>query len=241
MLSTFYNFVFYEPLYNGLVFLIDKIPFHDLGFAIIALTLIVRFILFPFTHKSVITQRKIKEAGPEIEKIKKKLKDNKEEQAREVMALYKRHGINPFSSFLTMLIQVPVLITIFIILGKGIGFDADILYSFVHLQPLDQINTVFLGFFDMLKPSYFFAVLAGVTQFFQIRLAMPKTSTQPTKEKSFGGELQKSLNVQMKYIMPVFIVFIALRFSAALPLYWTTSNIFAILHEIIVKRKAEKL
>lgn len=239
MLSAFYNFVFYEPLYNGLVFLINETPFHDLGFAVVALTLIVRLILFPFGHKSVITQRKIKEVTPEIEKIKDKLKNNKEEQAREVMALYKKHGINPFSSFLIMFIQIPVLITIFIILRKGISFDGDILYSFVELP--SQINTVFLGLFDMLKPSLFLAFLAGFSQFFQIKLAMPKTSNQFSGGKSFKNELQKSLNIQMKYIMPIFVVFISMRFPGALSLYWTTSNVFAILHEIIVKRKAEKL
>lgn len=241
MFSAFYNLVFYKPLYNGLVFLVDKIPFHDLGFAIIALTLIVRVILFPLGHKSSMTQRKIKEVNPEIEKIKDKLKDKKEEQAKEIMALYKRHGINPFSSFLMALVQIPVLITIFIILRKGASFDESILYSFVNLPPPSLINNYFLGYFDMLKPSYVFSILAGVSQFFQIKLAMPSLGGSKKGGKSFKDELQKSLNIQMKYIMPVLIAFISLSFSAALPLYWTTSNVFAILHEIIVKKKAEEI
>jgi len=239
MLSAFYNFVFYKPLYNGLVFLIDKIPFHDFGFAVIALTLIVRVVLFPLGHKSAIAQRKIKEINPEIEKVKSKLKDKKEEQAKEIMALYKKHGINPFSSFLMVLVQIPVLITIFLILRNGISFDAGILYSFIEVPA--QINTHFLGFFDMLKPSYFFAILAGLSQFFQIKLSMPSLKGINKGSKSFKDQLQKSLNVQMKYIMPIFVIFISLRFSAALPLYWTTSNIFAILHEIIVRKEAQKI
>ncbi len=241
MLGTFYNVIFYKPLYNGLVFLIDKVPFHDLGFAVVALTLIVRLILFPFVHKSTITQKKIKDIAPEVDSIKKKLKDNKEEQAKQIMALYKKHGISPFSSFLVAIIQIPILLTLFIIIKKGISFDAGMLYSFVGLPT--QIHTVFLGIFDMLKPSYFLAITAGLSQYVQTKMMLPAANKQNKDKgkKSFTDELQKSLSTQTKYIMPIFVAFVASRFSAALPLYWTTSNLFAILHEIIVKKKAEKI
>ena len=100
---------------------------------------------------------------------------------------------------------------------------------------------MFLGFIDITKPNLLIALLAGLSQFFQIKLAIPKIKKISNKNKSFKDELQRSMSIQMKYIMPIFIVFIANRFSSGLALYWTVSNIFAIFHEVIVAKKARLL
>ncbi|MFC1625285.1 YidC/Oxa1 family membrane protein insertase [Patescibacteria group bacterium] len=239
MIGDIFHIIFYQPLHNILVFLTGILPFHDLGLAIIILTVAVRFIIFPFSHKSVVTQRKIKEIEPEISKIKEKLKDNRQEQTKQIMDLYRKHGISPFSGFLMLLIQFPIFIALFILLKKGVDLDGDVLYSFVKLP--EKINTIFLGFIDLSKSKYLLSILAGLSQFFQIRLAMPKTKKPQTKDHSFKGELQRSMSLQMKYIMPVIIFFIAQRFSSGLALYWTISNVFAILHEIVVAKKAKKI
>jgi len=239
MISSIFNIIFYQPLYNSLVFLTSVLPFHDLGLAIIFLTVIVRFILLPLSHKSVVTQRKIKEIEPEISKIKNKLKDNREEQARQTMALYKEHGISPFSSFFALLVQFPVFIALFLLLKSDSLFDPNNLYSFINFP--QEVNMFFLGIVDLSRANYFFAAFAGISQFFQIRLAMPQTKRNTTKDHSFKAELQRSMSVQMKYIMPIFIFFIAMRFSSGLALYWTVSNVFAIVHEIAVSKKAKKL
>jgi len=241
MFSDIFNFIFFKPLYNGLIFLVDTLPFHDLGLAVVILTIIVRFVILPLTHRSVVTQKKMKQIEPEIKKIKEKFKNSREEQARKTMELYRAHGISPFSGFLMLLIQFPILIALFLLLKNGVvGIEERfyLLYPFVA-QP-EVISQTFLGVFDISKPSYVLAALAGISQFIQIKLSFPKigeNKSQKNKNPSLKSEFQRSLSLQMKYIMPVFIFFIALKFSSGLALYWTTSNVFAIVHEIIVANK----
>ncbi|MBU1179066.1 YidC/Oxa1 family membrane protein insertase [Patescibacteria group bacterium] len=239
MIGNIYQIVFFQPLYNGLIFLTKILPFNDLGLAIVFLTVIVRFILFPLSHKSIVTQKKIKILEPEINKIKNKHKEKQEEQTKQIMALYKNHGINPFSGFFLILIQLPVFIALYTILRNFSAINSDLLYSFLGV--VEKVNTSFLGLIDISKPSYLISILAGLSQFFQIKLSLPPGKKIPQKERSFKDELQRSMGIQMRYVMPVFIFFIAQRFSSGLALYWTTSNIFAIFHEIIVARKAKKL
>lgn len=239
MLSAIYNTIFFEPIYNLLVVLVKIIPFNDLGVAIVLLTIIIRLILFPLNHKATVTQRKMKEIQPEMERLKVKYKDNKEEKARQIMELYSNHGISPFSSFFAILIQLPVFITLFVLLKAGFSYNSEAIYSFISFPV--NISTFFLGIIDITNPSLFISVLAGVTQFFQINLAMPKTEKIKSNKPSLKDQFQRSMSMQMKYVMPIFIIFIAQRFSSGLALYWTASNSFAILHELIVSKKADKI
>lgn len=244
---TVYNTIFHQPLFNGLVFLINIVPFHDIGIAVIVLTFIVRIILFPFTHKSVRTQVKMKELEPQLKKIKEEFKDQKEEQARRTMELYRKHGVSPFSGCLMVLLQLPVLIALYRVFFAPIGADG--LYSFVHLP--ETINTVFLGFIDMGKRSIILAALAGVSQYMQVRLSIPKRqkeetikprAEQKTESKwGFQDEFTRAVSFQTLYIFPGLIFFLSLGFPSAVTLYWTTSNLFAIIHESIVRNKAKRL
>jgi membrane protein insertase Oxa1/YidC/SpoIIIJ len=113
------------------------------------------------------------------------------------------------------------------------------LYSFVP-KP-DVINTIFLGLIDVSKKSIILGVLAGISQFISVRLSIPPHV--PTSDKpSFKDDLAKSMNMQMRYIMPVFVFFISLGVSGAVSLYWITSNIFTIGQELYFRKtvKAEK-
>lgn len=233
-----FNTVFFEPLTNALVFLIGVMPFHDIGLATIVLTLVVRFIIFPLNHRSIKTQIKMKELEPEIKKIKERIQKNSQEQARRIMELYRAHGINPFSGFVTLLVQIPIIIALFKVFSTGINIDSSILYSFVSAP--EAINSKFLGFIEMGEKSYILGALTGITQFFQMRLAVPPIKKE-AGEKSFKSDFARNMNIQMRYVLPVFIFFIASRFSAALALYWTTMNVFAIVHESFVRRKAKKI
>ncbi len=239
MIGYFFHIIFYKPLYNALVFLVGAIPFHDAGVAVVILTLIVQFIIFPFRHKSVITQRKMREIEPEIKKIKEQFKKNPQEQTKQTMALYRTHGISPFSGFLMLLIQLPIFIALYKLFSAGIKFDSVDLYSFITLS--DIINTKIFGLVDIFRSNYVLAFLAGATQFFQMQLALPKIKKPDAGSGSFQESLSRSMSVQAKYIMPIFIFFIALRFSAGLALYWTTMNVFAIVHEAIVAYRARKI
>lgn len=239
MISLIFNKVFYEPLLNSLVWLIGILPFHDVGIAVIILTIIVRLIIFPFTHNATVTQTKMKHLEPELKEIKEKFKNNNQEQTKKIMELYKRHGINPVSGLLALFVQIPILFALYKVFLAGGGFDVSHLYSFISIP--NFINTKFLGIIEMSQKSYVLAILASVSQFFQMRRAMPPIKKSSNGTNSFKDNLAKSMSIQMRYIMPLFVFYIALKFSSALALYWTTMNIFAIVHETIVRKKAEKI
>jgi len=212
-----------------------------MGLAIISLTIIVKSALLPFAHKSVKTQAKIREIDPHIKAIKAQNIPDKQEEARQVMELYKQHGVNPFSGCLLFLIQIPIIFALYWVFLKGLPNNPDILYSFVSLP--DNINTNFLGFIDIGKKSILLALLAGISQFFQIKLSMPSLGADVDKNtpKTFKDELAKSMSMQMRYVMPIVVAVVAYTISSAVALYWVTSNVFSIGHELLVKRKAKSI
>ena len=235
-MSYLFNLFFYQPLYNGLIFLIGVLPWADIGIVVIVFTCVVKFILFPLSKKSVITQIKMKEIQPELDAIKEKYKENKQEQALKVMALYKERKINPFSGILLIFIQIPIIFALYFVFLKGglPEIKTDLLYSFIKIP--SQINISFLGFMDITQKSYLMAFLAAFTQFFQVKFAIPKTKKTNTKQNSFKDDLAKSMSIQMKYILPIIIFFISRGLPAVVALYWTTSNLFAIGQEFYLRR-----
>ncbi|MEK7107935.1 MAG: YidC/Oxa1 family membrane protein insertase [Patescibacteria group bacterium] len=235
-MASFFHTIIFVPLYNGLVFLIDITPFADVGIAVIVFTCIVKLLMFPLSKKAVKTQMAMKAIEPETEKIKNQFKNNREELARQTMALYKKHQVNPFSSFAVILIQIPIILGLYYVFFKGglPTINTDWLYSFVAAP--DKVNMLFLGLLDISKKSILLALLAGVTQFFQAKLAMPPIKPRGDKP-DFKADLARSMGLQMRYIFPVVVVFIAYSISGAIALYWTTSNIFAIGQELVIRRQ----
>jgi YidC/Oxa1 family membrane protein insertase len=235
MISAVFNEIFFRPLFNVLVFLTGILPWHDLGLAVILLTVGARFLIFPLTHRAAKTQNQMKILEPELKKIKNEIKD-REEQARLTMELYKKHGINPFSSVFFTFLQLPILIALYLVFRENLISNAGHLYSFISFPA--AIHTNFLGFIELSRPSVFLAVLAGISQFFQMKLAQPPKNPVEKKETP---DFARLLGLQMTYFMPVFLIIIALRFPAAVSLYWTTVSLFAIVHEGIVRKKAKKI
>ena len=237
MISTAFHAAIYDPLYNGLVFLVGVIPSHDVGLAVIALTILVRIILFPLSRRAVETQLAMKKIAPQVEALKVKYKNNREEQGRATFALYKEHGVHPFASFGLLLLQIPVLLALYWIFALG-GLpevDATLLYPLVHLPA--SVNMEFLGVMNMAEKSVILAALAGVTQFIYTRLSMgPRHSATPI-ESTLGSDMAKSFDLQARYVLPAMVGVIAFYVSAAAPLYWVTSNIFMILQEYAAGRR----
>lgn len=239
MLLNIWNYLLYWPLINALAFLISIIPFGDVGFAVIILTILVKIILFPLSKKSIQNQAVMNILSPELEKIKKN-SQNKEEQARLTFEIYKKYKVNPFSGCLLMLIQTPILIALYYVFYKGIDLNKDILYSFIHLP--ENINMIFLGFIDISKKSILLAFLAGISQYFQAYF-MPKADTASMSPGSFQESFTKSMQTNIKYIFPI-IIFIILgtdlfgfSLSGAVALYFITSNIFSIGQQIYLNKK----
>lgn len=236
MIGGIFNTFFYNPLYNGLVFLISTVPFADVGIAIILLTVLVKLILFPLSRKAVRTQLIMKELEPELNELKEKYKKDKQQQARKVMDLYKEKGVNPFSGILLIFIQIPIILALYWVFFRG-GLpkvDTSLLYTFVSVP--QTVNMIFLGLVDMSGKSMVLAVLAGITQYFQIKLTLPPLKNR-NENPTLKEDLARSFQLQMRYILPVFVLVFSYIISAAVALYWLTSNIFAIGQEIVVRRK----
>ena len=243
MLLNIWNTFLYEPLINALAFLVSIIPGGDLGIAVIFLTIFVKLALFPLSQKSIKNQAAMNMLAPELEKIKKS-GGSREEQARLTFELYKKHKTNPFSGCLLVLIQIPIIFALYFVFLKGIKFDGGLLYSFVHVP--EHINTMFLGLIDVSQKSLVLAILAAVSQYFQAYF-MPKLASSSGNTGSFQESFAKSMQMQMKYIFPVFIFiilytdFLGVSLSGAIALYWITSNIFAIGQQIYVNKTERKV
>ncbi len=219
--------LFYQPIFNLLVFLYNIVPNHDLGIAIIILTLIIRLVLYPLSKKSIKAQKELQNIQPEIEKLKEEYKDDKEKMGPELMALYKKHKINPFSSCFPMLVQLPFLIAIYRVFFDGLTKEGSMsaLYSFVS-NP-GTLNPVAFGFLDLSEKSLIMALLAGAGQFWQSKMMINK------KQK---GQVN-SMGTQMMYFMPVITVVIGANFPSGLTFYWFLTTLFSVAQQYIILGK----
>ena len=229
---TIFNEALYRPLFNALIWIYNIIPGNDLGIAIILLTVLIRFILYPLSKKAIQSQKAINVLQPKIKEIQKKYK-NKEEQAKIMMELYKTHKVNPMAGCLPILVQLPILIALYRVFFSGLNPETlNILYSFV--QRPETINPIFLGL-NLDEKSVPLAIVVGIVFFIQTKLSMPKKDKQKaqTKKSAFGEMFQK----QMLYLFPIFIVFILLRLPSALGLYLLVGGIFMAFQQYLTKKK----
>ncbi len=242
MISNVFHALVYNPLYNGLVFLVDIVPFHDVGIAVIVLTIIARFILYPLSKKAIQAQLAMKNIAPQVEELKKKHKEDREAQSKAIFALYKERDIHPFAGLAVVLVQFPILIGLYLVFSRG-GLpqvDTSLLYNFVHAP--NFVNMEFLGLLDMRSHSMLLAVLTALTQFLYTRLSMgPRATLDPTPvESSLSGDMAKSFDTQARYVLPGIIGVISYSVAAAAPLYWVTSNTFMILQELVSGKRFGK-
>ena len=239
-MSQIFTVVFYQPILNLLVFLYNIVPGHDIGLAIIIMTVVIKLILLPLSKQSIKSQKALQEIQPKIDEIKKMYADKKEEQGRAMMELYKKEKVNPFSSCLPLLIQLPFLWAVFRVFRAGLsGQSLDLVYSFIY-RP-EVIDTISLGFINLAKPNVILAILAGLAQFWQAKMMTtkkPEVKSEGSKDES----MMAAMNKQMLYMMPALTVFIGLSFPGGLALYWLVTTVLTALQQLYVfkKNKHEK-
>ncbi|WKZ28929.1 MAG: YidC/Oxa1 family membrane protein insertase [Patescibacteria group bacterium] len=223
-----YHAVLYQPILNLLVGLYDVL-FSDFGLAILALTVIVRGVLWPLTHKALENQKAMLDIQPKIKEIQAKYKDNKEEQAKAMMAVYAEHKVSPFSSCLPLLVQLPLFIALYQVLSAGLKSEnLNALYGFVP-NP-GTISTVSLGFLDLAQRSIPLAVLAAAAQYVQAKM-MQRKDVKVHGEASKDEDTMAIMNKQMLYMMPAMTLFIGWNLPAGLTLYWLLTNLAMILQQ----------
>lgn len=225
-----YQLIFYRPILNLLVYFYETVAIWDFGIAIILVTILIRLVLYPLFHKGAKQQMVMQRIQPKIKKIQELHKNNKEKQAQALMDLYKEHGVNPFSSILLLIVQIPIMIALYWVVRSALTpGDITGLYSFVA-QP-QAINALFLGFFNLAQPSVVLILLAALAQYFQAKLAI-------YRDPSDKGPLAPAEKMarQMVFIGPLVTIFIFYTLPAAVGLYWLVTSLFSIGQQIVINR-----
>lgn len=229
---SLYLTILYRPILNFFVALYNHLPGHDIGLVILVLTIVIRLVLYPLTKSSIKSQKSLQELQPKMEEVKKQYANDQQKQAQALMALYKTNKVNPFSSCLPILIQLPILIALYSVMRNGLtlpdlGKD---LYAFV-VNP-GQLNAISLGYFNMAKPNFVLAILAGGAQFWQAKTLSRK---MPPKNAGAGAKdegMAAMMNKQMLYMMPAMTVIIGMGLPAGLTLYWFFSTLLTALQQV---------
>jgi YidC/Oxa1 family membrane protein insertase len=236
MFDTF----FYEPIYNLLVLVLTYVPAHDIGAAILVVTLIVKAILLPLNMSMLRGQYAMKRVEGEIKEIREKYKDSPKEAGMKTMEVYKREKINPFASLFNLLIQIPVIIALYLVFSKGFKVDPESLYSFISFP--DNLNTIAFGIFDVTKRNVTIAVLAGISSYILARRqTQSMVVTKKPGEETLQDQFMKSMRVQLLYILPIIIGFSAAIVPAALGFYWFISSVIGYFQDVYMKWKLSHL
>lgn len=264
-MGDFFNSVFVHPIINvliGIYQLLSAIQFpYALGFSIVLLTGLIRFLLYPLTTSQMKMSKKMQEITPHLNKLKDKHKNDAKTLQAETMKLYKEFGFNPASGCLPLLIQIPIFIALYSALNlvitstpKAVVENLNkILLPFLHVQ--SPLNFDFFGVSLAARPSDWqkegFALLAipvitAVLQLVQSKMmTQRKTKTNGEKNKKYTHkkeakksdqeDMQKMMQIQMTYLMPLFIGYISYGFPIGLALYWNIFNVFGILQQYKVQ------
>ena len=234
-----FHTIFYEPIYNLLVFFLEIVPLHDIGASIILVTVVVKVILLPLNISAVRSQHALKKVEVEIKKVRELHKGDPQTSGAKMMEIYKREKINPLSSIFTIILQIPVFIALYLVFSKGITLDTNSIYSFVSFP--ENLHTKAFGILDVTNKNIIVGLLTGITAYLLARrqAADMVTPTEKNKksEPSFQESFQQSLKVQILYVFPVVILFTASFLPSAIGVYWITSNLLGIAQDYYIKKK----
>lgn len=236
-MTSLFHTILYQPLLNILVFFYNIIPGHDFGVAIIILTILIRLLVWPLAKQSIKAQKSMSLLQPKVAALKTQYKDDKQGLAKATMELYKAEKINPLSSCLPLLIQLPILIALYWVLMAVLKSEKlDLLYPFVA-NP-GTIKTVAFGFLDLAKASWPLAILAGAAQFWQTKmLPMMPPAVKGAGSKDEG--MAAMMNKQMLYLMPVMTVIIGGTLPGGLTLYWLITTVLTAVQQWVMFRKKD--
>lgn len=246
-----------QPIFNLLLFIYSIIPYADFGVAIIIFTILIRFALWPLVVKQLHQVKAMRKIQPELARIKKASKGNRQLESMQMIELYKKHEVKPFLSMMVLIIQLPIFIALFRVIQMFTTHReliAEFTYGFMNVfEPVKKLlenpanfNEKFLGLVDLTqlpispeRVSIFLVLLAGVAAYTQYVISKQTTPTQTTKrlrdvlsEAGEGkepdqAELNAVMMSKMNKFMPIMMFFIMLSLPGALGLYYVTSNIFA--------------
>ena len=237
-MKELFTLVFYQPILNLLVFFYNIIPGHDIGLAIILITVLIKLILHPFSVKSLKSQKALQELQPKIEAIKAKYKDQKEVLAAEMMKLYKNEKVSPFSSCLPLLIQFPFLIAVYQVFSVGLSNKSlSLIYPFIA-NP-GTLSPIAFGLLDFSKHNIVLALITGVAQYWQTKMLMQKKPAV----KSIGAadeNIMAIMKKQMTILMPAMTAIIGASLPSGLVFYWLVLTVLTGWQQLWTFRRDQK-
>lgn len=230
-IGIIFNAILYQPILNFLLWL--YLTVGSFGVAVLILTILIRFALWPLNNKSLKSQKELQEIQPLIKEIQAKHKDDSQKQAEELMKIYKEKGFNPFAGIWYMLLQIPIIIALYrVIMDIASNNDlANMLYPFINFT--GTIEPMFLGI-NLSEPNLIFAVIVAFAQFFQLKTTQPKQTPKPKEEMDQTERMQNMMQKQMLFIFPIFTLFVLAYLPSALGLYWLVITIFSIIQQKII-------
>ncbi|WP_286337989.1 membrane protein insertase YidC [Hydrogenimonas cancrithermarum] len=199
------------PMFKVLMWLHSFIP--NWGWTIVALTVLIRILLYPLTYKGMVSMHRLKELAPKIKEIQKKYKGDPQKMNAHMMELYKKHKANPLGGCLPMILQIPVFFAIY-----------RVLLNAIELKGAPWI--LWIDDLSVMDPYYVLPILMGASMWLHQRVT-PNNFTDPMQEKIFKW-------------LPVIFTFFFVTFPAGLVLYWLTNNIFSVAQQLLINRMLEK-
>ncbi|MBN2059290.1 MAG: membrane protein insertase YidC [Deltaproteobacteria bacterium] len=221
------NFGFFDIIAKPLHFALRLFNryINNYGVSIILITILIKIIFWPLTHKSYKSMKEMQKLQPLMAKIREKHKNNKEQMNRELMSLYKTYKINPMGGCLPMVIQIPVFFALFRILGSSIELrQAPFILWITDLSAPDRLFN-FPFSIPLMAPPYGIPVLTllmGASMFIQQK--MTPTPGDPAQAK-------------MMMLLPIVFTFMFINFPSGLVLYWLTNNILSIGQQYRIKKR----
>lgn len=258
-MSTIWNVLLFQPILNVLIFLYNLL-FSNLGLAIVFLTLIIRLILIPLTSPQLKASHKMQELAPELEKLRKKFKDDKQKLMQAQMDLYKRNNINPAAGCLPQIVQLILLITLFQVFNQVIRSGVETIavlneklyppfkfaegavlnLDFLHLNLAKPDLIQIPGFFAL--PGIF-VVLATVFQFLSSKLMAPnikagEKGAEATEQKT--DDVAVSMQKQMLYLFPLMTLVFGYTMPSGVILYWFIFSLFSYFQQLLINKNKAK-
>ena len=195
---------FIRPISIAFLWLFNKLHsfIPNWGLVIIVFSIIIKIVLYPLSHKSFVSMRKMSALQPQINELREKYKNNQQKLHKATMELYRKEGVNPFSGCLPMLLQMPVFFALYPVVGRAFELRQAMFIPY-WIEDLSRPD-----------PFYILPIAMGISMFLQQRTTMKDPN-------------QKA----MLYIMPVMMVFLFANFSAGLTLYWFLFNVMSFIQQ----------
>lgn len=231
-MSQIFNQIFYQPIFNLLVFIYNILPGADFGVAIVILTILTRLAFVPLSLKTIRSQKEMAKLQPKIKELQERHKNDRQALSQATLDLYRVHKVNPFSGCLPLIIQLPILFALYRAFSLGLDPESlDTLYGFIKNPGL--IKEISFGFLNLSHKNPILSLMAGGMQFYQSKLALAGSAKPAAGQEATAQIMSK----QMLYFFPIMVIIISWNLPTGLVLYWVVTTIFSIGEQLYVNRK----